>query len=143
MSITIAIDAMGGDFGPEVTIPATLECLKANPELNVIMVGDESVLKDISLHVGPGEQVALVGPSGIGKTTLISLILQFYRTTMGEIYFDGSDPFGGLALYENNAEQNGGLRLGYAGVDAGPDHDEIISPTFCHPGYTILLCHIA
>ncbi|MCK4840345.1 MAG: phosphate acyltransferase PlsX [Methylococcales bacterium] len=47
MSITIAIDAMGGDFGPEVTIPATLECLKANPELNVIMVGDESILKDM------------------------------------------------------------------------------------------------
>jgi ABC-type multidrug transport system fused ATPase/permease subunit len=47
------------------------------------------VLKNISFRLRPGERVALVGPSGIGKTTLISLILRFYRTTQGEIYFDG------------------------------------------------------
>ena len=51
--------------------------------------GDEPVLKDISLHIRPGERVALVGPSGIGKTTLMSLILRFYQTAGGEIYFDG------------------------------------------------------
>ena len=51
--------------------------------------GYEPVLKDISLRIRAGERLALVGPSGIGKTTLISLILQFYRTTAGEIYFDG------------------------------------------------------
>ena len=45
MSSTISIDAMGGDFGPDVTIPASLECLKANPDLNLILVGDEAVLK--------------------------------------------------------------------------------------------------
>jgi ABC-type multidrug transport system fused ATPase/permease subunit len=51
--------------------------------------GYKPVLKNISLHIRPAERVALVGPSGIGKTTLISLILRFYRTTVGEIYFDG------------------------------------------------------
>jgi len=51
--------------------------------------GYTPVLKDLSFHIRSGERVAVVGPSGIGKTTLISLILQFYRTTMGEIYFDG------------------------------------------------------
>lgn len=45
MSSTISIDAMGGDFGPEVTIAASLECLTANPDLNLILVGDEAVLK--------------------------------------------------------------------------------------------------
>ncbi len=44
MSSTIAIDAMGGDFGPQVTIPASLKCLAANPNLNIILVGDEGVL---------------------------------------------------------------------------------------------------
>ena len=33
MSLTISIDAMGGDHGPQVTIPASLDCLKNNPEL--------------------------------------------------------------------------------------------------------------
>jgi ABC-type multidrug transport system fused ATPase/permease subunit len=51
--------------------------------------GCEPVLKDVSLHIKPGEKVALVGGSGVGKTTLISIMLRFYRPTAGEIYFDG------------------------------------------------------
>ena len=49
----------------------------------------ESVLEDITFRVLPGEHVAIVGPSGVGKTTLVSLILRFYRPSSGEIYFDG------------------------------------------------------
>lgn len=45
MSLTISIDAMGGDHGPEVIIPASLACLKNNPDLKLILVGDEAVLK--------------------------------------------------------------------------------------------------
>ncbi|MDP2902932.1 MAG: phosphate acyltransferase PlsX [Methylovulum sp.] len=45
MSLTISIDAMGGDYGPDVTIPASLDCLKNNQDLKLILVGDEAVLK--------------------------------------------------------------------------------------------------
>jgi ABC-type multidrug transport system fused ATPase/permease subunit len=48
----------------------------------------EPVLKDISFRIRPGEHVAIIGPSGVGKTTLLSLILRFYRPTAGEIYID-------------------------------------------------------
>jgi ABC-type multidrug transport system fused ATPase/permease subunit len=47
------------------------------------------VVEGISFRVRPGERVALVGPSGVGKTTLLSLILQFYSPTKGEILYDG------------------------------------------------------
>jgi len=51
--------------------------------------GVDLVLEDVTLEIAPGEQIAIVGPSGVGKTTLISLILRFYRPTRGEIWFDG------------------------------------------------------
>ena len=49
------------------------------------------VLQDITLHVRAGENVALVGPSGAGKTTLCNLIPRFYETTGGTILIDGQD----------------------------------------------------
>jgi ATP-binding cassette subfamily B protein len=47
------------------------------------------VLKDINLHVKPGEMIGLVGHSGAGKTTMINLICRFYDVTDGEILVDG------------------------------------------------------
>lgn len=51
--------------------------------------GYEHVLKNISLQIDSGEYIALVGPSGVGKTTLCSLIPRFYEVTAGEILIDG------------------------------------------------------
>ena len=48
-----------------------------------------SALKSVSLNVKPGETVALVGPSGAGKTTIIQLIQRFYDPQSGSIEFDG------------------------------------------------------
>lgn len=52
---------------------------------------DENVLNDVNLDVQAGEYMALVGPSGVGKTTLCSLIPRFYEVTDGSIQIDGMD----------------------------------------------------
>lgn len=49
----------------------------------------EKILEDISFRVEPGENIAIVGSSGVGKTTLISLLLRFYKPLTGEIFYDG------------------------------------------------------
>ena len=52
---------------------------------------DSAALRDFSLHVRPGETVALVGPSGAGKSTLLSLLLRFHDPQAGAIRLDGID----------------------------------------------------
>ena len=49
------------------------------------------VLEDISLEVAPGATIALVGPTGAGKTTIISLLSRFYDVSRGAIRIDGVD----------------------------------------------------
>lgn len=55
------------------------------------MDDNTQVLKDIDLHVSPGQNVALVGPSGGGKTTLCNLIPRFYDATGGRVLIDDKD----------------------------------------------------
>ncbi len=52
---------------------------------------EETVLKNINLEVKPGEIVAIVGPTGAGKTTIVNLLTRFYDVNKGRILFDGID----------------------------------------------------
>ena len=52
---------------------------------------EEFALSNFALHVEPGEKVALVGPSGAGKTTVFQLLLRFYDPQLGRVMFDGQD----------------------------------------------------
>ncbi|MEV0845949.1 ABC transporter ATP-binding protein [Streptomyces sp. NPDC049954] len=52
---------------------------------------DKPLIEDLSLEVDPGHTVAIVGPTGAGKTTLVNLLLRFYEVTGGRITLDGVD----------------------------------------------------
>lgn len=52
---------------------------------------DQAALEDFSLHVQPGETIALVGPSGAGKSTVLSMLLRFHDPEQGSINLDGVD----------------------------------------------------
>ena len=52
---------------------------------------DCPVIKDLNLHVKAGTTVAIVGPTGSGKTTLVNLLMRFYETGEGKIFLDGKD----------------------------------------------------
>ncbi len=79
--------------------PAPLEHVKGEIEFRNVWFayhtpsdGDKSpewVLKDISFHIKPGETVAIVGHTGAGKTSIISLLSRFYEVDRGEILVDG------------------------------------------------------
>jgi ATP-binding cassette subfamily B protein len=49
------------------------------------------VLREVSLHASPGETIALIGPTGAGKTTIVNLLTRFYETGSGRIQIDGRD----------------------------------------------------
>ncbi len=53
--------------------------------------GTVNVLENFNLNVNPGESVALVGPTGAGKTTVVNLISRFYNLTGGQVLLDGHD----------------------------------------------------
>lgn len=53
--------------------------------------GDDLLIEDMNIHVLPGQTVAIVGPTGAGKTTLINLLMRFYELNGGTIKIDGLD----------------------------------------------------
>ena len=60
-------------------------------EVSFSYLGGARVLEDVSFHIEPGQVVALLGPTGSGKSTVINLIPRFYDVTSGAIKIDGTD----------------------------------------------------
>jgi ATP-binding cassette, subfamily B, multidrug efflux pump len=71
-----------------------VDSFKGEVEFSYVHFGyeeDQPILKNIDFQVRPGEKIALVGPTGSGKTTIINLLMRFYDVTAGEIKVDGRD----------------------------------------------------
>ena len=84
---------MNEDEEPLIENVQVLDHVEGHVELEHICFGyhDEEVLHDIDVDIKSGQMVAVVGPTGSGKTTLISLLMRFYDTTSGSIKIDGVD----------------------------------------------------
>ncbi|ASS73635.1 multidrug ABC transporter ATP-binding protein [Tumebacillus algifaecis] len=83
---------------------------------------DVAVLKNLSLHASPGQMIALVGPTGAGKTTIINLLTRFYEIQSGQILIDGEN----IRQIDKHAlRQQIGLVLQDAYVFSGTIRDNI------------------
>lgn len=60
-------------------------------DVNFGYLKDQTIINDFSLHVHAGQTVAIVGPTGAGKTTLVKLLMRFYELNGGSILIDGKD----------------------------------------------------
>ena len=68
--------------------------VKGEVEFDNVVFGykpDQTIIKGLSAHIKPGQRVAIVGPTGAGKTTLVNLLMRFYEINSGSIKIDGVD----------------------------------------------------
>ncbi|RKY04803.1 ABC transporter ATP-binding protein [Candidatus Poribacteria bacterium] len=75
--------------GPAIVVPRIEGRVRFENVTFIYEGSDKPALEDISFEVEPGEMIGLVGHSGAGKTTLVSLICRFFEPTKGAIYIDG------------------------------------------------------
>ena len=79
---------------PEAEKPQFPESREGNVDFSHVRFGyteDRTLIHDLDLHVHAGDKIAIVGPTGAGKTTLVNLILRFYDVNGGSITIDGVD----------------------------------------------------
>lgn len=98
-NVSIATDRLFEIFGEEPEVAAAPDAVpteRLTGEVEFQNVGfyyeeGRPVIKDFSLHVEAGQTIALIGPTGCGKSTILSLILRFYDVTDGTLLMDGVD----------------------------------------------------
>ena len=79
---------------PEVENPIQPDEIKGHVEFRNVQFGyqsDEIIIKDFSADIHPGQKIALVGPTGAGKTTMVKLLMRFYDVNQGAILVDGQN----------------------------------------------------
>ncbi|MEY8312530.1 ABC transporter ATP-binding protein [Oscillospiraceae bacterium 42-9] len=84
--------------------------------------GTVNVLEHFNLQVAPGESVALVGPTGAGKTTVVNLLSRFYNLTGGQVLLDGTD-IAGVTLHSLRSQM--GIMLQDSFIFSGSIMDNI------------------
>ncbi|NLK21036.1 MAG: ABC transporter ATP-binding protein [Epulopiscium sp.] len=78
----------------ETTDPIKLEKVEGRVTFKNVKFGydpDKIIINDFSADIKPGQKVAIVGPTGAGKTTIVKLLMRFYELNEGQIFVDGKD----------------------------------------------------
>ena len=79
---------------PDIADAAKIEEVKGGVEFENVVFGynpDQTIIKGFSAHIQPGQKIAIVGPTGAGKTTIVNLLMRFYDVNSGGIKIDGVD----------------------------------------------------
>ncbi len=84
---------------------------------------EQHLIEDFNLHVTPGQRVAIVGPTGCGKTTLINLLMRFYDVNSGTISVSGTDI---MQMTRSSLRKNYGMVLQETWLKRGTVRDNII-----------------
>ena len=110
---------------PELEDAVVLKDAKGKIELKNVdfsYVPDKDLIEDLNLSVKPGQRVAIVGPTGCGKTTLINLLMRFYDVDEGAICVDGNDI---RDLTRHSLRKNYGMVLQETWLKAGTIRENI------------------
>lgn len=78
----------------DITIPHKLDGIEGRVTFEKVRFGykeDQTIIKGFSADIKPGQRIAIVGPTGAGKTTIVKLLMRFYDVDDGRIYIDGYD----------------------------------------------------
>ena len=75
--------------GKEINLPEMIKGEVQFEQVSFSYQKDQSLIENFSLEVNPGEKIAIVGPTGSGKSTLINLLMRFYEVDKGSITIDG------------------------------------------------------
>lgn len=111
---------------PEPEDAVKLTNVAGKVELNQVCfsyVPDKKLIEDFSLHVEPGQRVAIVGPTGCGKTTVINLLMRFYDVDSGKICVEGEDI---RNVTRESLRENYGMVLQETWLKAGTIRENIV-----------------
>jgi len=78
----------------DIANPVNIENVKGNVEFKDVHFGynpDKIIINDFCANIEPGQKIAIVGPTGAGKTTMVKLLMRFYDVSSGAILLDGHD----------------------------------------------------
>ena len=83
------------EMDPETSSPVRVdETIQGKVDFDHVRFGyleDKIIIKDFTMHVHPGQKIAIVGPTGAGKTTIVKLLMRFYELNSGKILINGHD----------------------------------------------------